>query len=165
LGTSVGQAPQRKTEEQLDAQAEVLRKIIALGQKHRVVVNLHNHTYEVEDNMHDLKGTVSRIPKIKLGPDLNWLRRAGVDPAGFIQQYKELIVLVHLRDQKADGSWSEALGEGSMNYKGIGQALREIGFNGYAIIELAHEKDFKRTRALRESLRISREFVRRTLGY
>jgi len=48
FGTSVGRAPAPKTEEQLDAQAELLRKIIALGKAHGVVLNLHNHTYEVE---------------------------------------------------------------------------------------------------------------------
>jgi hypothetical protein len=33
------------------------------------------------------------------------------------------------------------------------------------MIELAHEKDFKPTRPLRESFRISREFVRQSMGY
>ncbi len=55
LGTSVGDARQMKTPEQLDAQAELLRKIIAFGNEHGVVLNLHNHTYEVRDNEHDLK--------------------------------------------------------------------------------------------------------------
>ena len=165
LGTSVGHAPQRKTEAQLDAQAELLRKIIVFGAKNGVVLNLHNHTYEVADNLHDLKGTLARIPDVKLGPDLNWLVRGGVDPAQFIRQYGKQIVFLHLRDQNADGRWSEALGEGSMDYPGIAQALREIGFHGDAVIELAHEGGFKPTRPLRESLKMSREFVRRTLGY
>jgi sugar phosphate isomerase/epimerase len=165
LGTSVGHAPQRKTEPQLDDQAELLRKIIALGRKHGVVLNLHNHTYEVADNLHDLKGTLARIPDVKLGPDLNWLVRGGVDPAQFIRQYAKQIVFLHLRDQKADGRWSEALGEGDMDHKAIAQALRDIAFEGDAIIELAHEGNFKPTRPLRESLKLSREFVRRTLGY
>jgi sugar phosphate isomerase/epimerase len=165
LGTSVGHAPQRKTEAQLDAQAELLRKLIAFGAKNGVVLNLHNHTYEVVDNLHDLKGTLARIPDVKLGPDLNWLVRGGVDPAPFIRQYGKQLVFLHLRDQNADGRWSEALGEGSMDYPGIAQALREIGFHGDAVIELAHEGNFKPTRPLRESLKMSREFVRRTLGY
>ena len=33
-----------------------------------------------------------------------------------------------------------------------------------AVIELAHERDFKPTRPIRESLKISREFVRKVLG-
>lgn len=164
LGTSVGAAPKRKTPDQLDAQAELLRKIIALCQANGVVLNLHNHTYEVADELHDLKGTLARIPDVRLGPDLNWLLRGGVDPAKFIRRYGKQIVFLHIRDQKADGRWSEAVGEGDMDYREIGQALREVAFQGHVVIELAHERDFKPTRPLRESLKISRTFVRRVLG-
>jgi len=165
LGTSVGRAPAPKTPEQLDAQAELLRKIIAFGKSHGVVLNLHNHTYEVENGMHDLHGTLARIPDVKLGPDLNWLVRGGVDPVDFIHQYGRQIVFMHIRDQKADGKWSEAVGEGAMDYAGIAEALHAIPFKGDAVIELAHEQGFTPARPLREDWKISREFVRKTLGY
>ncbi|MBI4625489.1 MAG: sugar phosphate isomerase/epimerase [Verrucomicrobia bacterium] len=170
LGTSVGQlraaTPKpRKTPEQLDAQADCLRKMIALCTRHGVVLNLHNHTYEVENDLHDLKGTLARIPDVKLGPDLNWLVRGGVDSAAFIRQYGKQIVFLHLRDQRKDGRWVEAMGEGDTDFGAIAAALREVGFSGDAVIELAHERDFKPTRPLRESVKRSRDFVRRTLGY
>jgi len=165
LGTGVGRAPQHKTPEQLDAQAEVLRKVMALSKAHGVVLNLHNHTYEVENQEHDLKGTLARIPDIKLGPDLNWLLRAGVDPVDFIRRYGKRIVFLHLRDQKADGTWPEAMGEGNMDYVAIGRELKRMNYSGDAVIELAHEQGFQLTRPLRESLEISREYVRKTLGY
>jgi sugar phosphate isomerase/epimerase len=72
---------------------------------------------------------------------------------------------MHLRDQGRDGRWVEAMGEGDTDFAAIGRALHEIDFQGDAVIELAHERDFKPTRPLRESIRISREFVRRTMGY
>jgi sugar phosphate isomerase/epimerase len=169
LGTSVGAVAwgqkTRKTPAQLDAQAELLRKLIALCAKYGIVLNLHNHTYEVENGLYDLKGTLARIPAVKLGPDLNWLVRAGVDPAAFIRQFGDKIVFMHLRDQKKDGRWSEALGEGDTDFAAIAAALRQIHFRGHAVIELAHESDFKPTRPLRESLKMSRDFVRRVLGY
>lgn len=165
LGTSVGGAGKRKTPDQLDAQADLLKKIIAVAEAHGVVLNLHNHTYEVVDNMHDLRGTLARVPGVKLGPDLNWLVRGGVDPVEFLHEFADRVVFLHLRDQKADGKWSEAMGEGDMDYVAIGKALRQIGFSGEAVIELAHERDFTPTRPLRESLKISRQFVKDTLGY
>lgn len=164
LGISVGAMPQRKTEQQLDDQADLLRQLIALCTRHGVVLNLHNHTYEVANNMHDLKGTLSRIPDVKLGPDLGWLARAGVDPVSFIRQYGKQIVFLHLRDQK-ENRWSEAMGEGDMDYAAIGRALREVGFQGDAVVELAHERDFQPTRPLRDSLKLSRVFVKEKLGY
>jgi sugar phosphate isomerase/epimerase len=165
FGTSVGRAPKPKTPEEFDAQAECLRKVIALCKSHGIALNLHNHTYEVENQEHDLKGTLARIPDAKLGPDLNWLLRAGVDPVDFIKRYGDHIIFLHLRDQKKDGTWPEAMGEGDMNYVAIGKALHEINFSGEAAIELAHERGFKLTRPLRESLKMSRKYVRKTLGY
>ena len=165
FGVSVGKAPQPKTPAQLDAQAELLRRIIALCRSRGVVLNLHNHTYEVENDMHDLRGTLVRIPEVKLGPDLNWLVRGGVDPVSFIRTYGRQIVFLHLRDQKADGKWSEAMGEGNMDYVAIGKALREVKFSGEAVIELAHEGNFKPTRPLRDSLKMSRAYVKQTLGF
>jgi sugar phosphate isomerase/epimerase len=170
LGTSVGplrgaDAKKLKTPEQLDAQVACLRKISQLCADHHVVMNLHNHTYEVENDQHDLKGTLARMPDVKLGPDLNWLVRGGVDPATFIRAHGRQIVFLHLRDQKKDGRWCESIGEGDMDFPAIGAALRDIYFEGDAIIELAHEKDFTPTRPLRESFKRSREYVRNTLGF
>ncbi len=165
FGVSVGAAPAPKTPGQLDAQAELLRKLIGLCEANKVTLNLHNHTYEVEKGGHDLKGTLQRLPGVKLGPDLNWLVRARVDPTGFIRQHGNRIVFLHLRDQHRNGRWSEALGEGDTNFAAISRALREVNFSGDAVIELAHEGDFTPTRPLRESWKMSRDFVRRTLGY
>jgi len=165
LGTSVGKAPQLKTPAQFDAQAELLRKIMALCSDNGVVLNLHNHTYEVEHGMYDLNGTLARIPDVKLGPDLNWLERANVDPATFVEAFGPQIVFLHIRDQNADGTWSEAVGEGAMDYVRIGKALHGAGFSGDAVIELAHEQSFKLTRPLRDSLKMSRAYIRQTLGY
>ena len=47
----------------------------------------------------------------------------------------------------------------------IGKALRKVNFAGDAMIELAFESDFKPTRPLRETLRMSRDYVRKTLGF
>ncbi len=165
FGTSVGRAPQTKTAEHLDAQAELLRRIMNLCRDNGVVLNLHNHTYEVENDMHDLKGTLERIPEVKLGPDLNWLVRGGVDPVDFIETFGDRIVFLHIRDQNADGTWSEAVGEGDMDYVAIGKALCAVNFSGDVVIELAHESNFKPTRPLRDSLNMSRAYVRKTMSF
>jgi sugar phosphate isomerase/epimerase len=154
-----------KTAEQLAAQADLLRQIIALCTDHGVVLNLHNHTYEVENDLHDLRGTLLRVPDVKLGPDLNWLVRGGVDPVAFLRSFAKYIVFLHVRDQHADGRWSEAVGEGDMDFVGIRGALHRIDFQGDIVIELAHEQGFQLTRPLGDSLKMSRAFVRETLGY
>ncbi|MHB8898132.1 MAG: sugar phosphate isomerase/epimerase family protein [Thermoguttaceae bacterium] len=165
FGTSVGQAGHKKTDDELDAQAELLKRIIAVAESHGVVVNLHNHKYEVENELHDLRGTLARIPQVKLGPDLDWLVQAGVDPVKFLLDFGDRIVFLHLRDQKKDKTWVEAMGEGDMDYGAVRDALQKIHFQGHAVIELAHPRDLKLTRPLRESLKLSRQYVRKTLGF
>ncbi len=165
MGISVGNTENLKTENQLDVQAEVLIKIREMARQRNVVINLHNHTYEVEDDMHDLRGTLKRIPDIKLGPDINWLQRAGVDPVKFILEFGSQIVFMHLRDQRQDGKWSESVGEGNTDFANISKALKKIGFQGDLVIELAHENDFEPTRPIRESLQMSREYVKKVMGY
>jgi sugar phosphate isomerase/epimerase len=165
FGVSVGEPKDHvKTPEEFDNQALLLRKIIALGSLKGIVLNLHNHTAEVANNMFDLKGTLKRVPDIKLGPDLNWLLRAGVDPIAFLKEFRDQIVFLHLRDQLSDGKWPESMGEGNVDFTEIAAVLNEINFEGDAIVELAHEKGFKTTRPIRESLKMSREFMRKTMG-
>ena len=165
MGISVGNTDNIKTENQLDAQAEILIKIREMAVQKNVVINLHNHTYEVENDMHDLRGTLKRIPDIKLGPDINWLQRAGVDPVEFILEFGDQIVFMHLRDQGQDGRWSESLGEGNTDFDAISKALKKIRFQGDLVVELAHENDFVPTRPIRESLHMSREYVKKEMGY
>lgn len=161
LGVSVGACPRLKGEAEFDAQAEVLREMLRLCAEHGVAMNLHNHTHEVEHGEHDLRGTLARVPELKLGPDIGWLARAKVDPVDFLRRHATRITFLHLRDQTADGKWSEALGEGVVDFAGIARELRAMGFAGDMGIELTHEPGFMTTRSLQESFRMSREFARR----
>jgi sugar phosphate isomerase/epimerase len=167
IGVSVGHPPgnRKKTEDELDAQADLLRRIMYRASVNGIVVNLHNHTYEVENDEHDLRGTLARIPDAKLGPDLDWLVGAGEDPVEFIKRYGDRIVYAHLRDRSSEGLWVEAMGEGTIDYAAVAAALREVNFSGDLAIELAHPENLQLTRPLRESLKISREYVRKTMGY
>ena len=165
FGVTVGEPKGReKTDEDFDNQANLLKKIISLGKEKGIVLNLHNHTGEVKNNMYDLRGTLKRIPDIGLGPDLNWLLRAGTNPLKFLREFRKQIVFLHLRDQLSNGKWPESMGEGNVNFKEIADVLKEINFSGQTIIELAHENGFVPTRPLKESLKMSRDYMRKTMG-
>lgn len=165
LGISVGGSRQIKTEKQLDAQADMLKQVLLVCNENEVEANLHNHTYEIENGMHDLKGTLARIPEIKLGPDLNWLIRGGINPVDFINSYGKQIVYLHLRDQYADGKWTEYLGQGITDFNAIATALKNQKFNGDIAIELAFENGFSPVNSLKEDWRLSRAFVKKTFGW
>ena len=163
LGITVGDAKHVKTEDELDAQAELLKKIIPICEKNKVEPNLHNHTFEVTNGLYDLKGTLKRIPDIKLGPDLNWLVRAGVDPVWFIKTYGHQMVYMHIRDQRADGKWTEAVGEGVIDFPAIAKALKDINYHHKAAIELAFDEPPKNP--VREDWKKSREYVRKVFEW
>lgn len=163
FGISVGDAGRKKTEAELDIQADTLREIIRICSGRGIVPNLHNHTYELRDELHDFKGTIERVPELKLGPDLNWLIRGGVDPVRFIKTYGQRMVYLHLRDQHVNGKWSEALGEGATDFKAIAAALEEIQYNGMAAVELAYDGPAKNSTAV--NWQKSRVFVRQTFGW
>jgi len=165
LGLSVGDARRRKTPAEFDAQAACLREIFRISREEGVQPNLHNHVYEVADGEFDLRNTLDRVPEAKLGPDLGWLFRAKIDPADFIRRHGPRIIFAHLRNEKADGKWPETLAEGVIDFKAVGQALRNAGFSGTLAIELAHEKDFVPTQSFGQSVRASREFVKNVMGY
>ena len=69
---------------ELDAQADLLTTTRHICDENGIVSNLHNHTYEVENDLHGLKGSLARIANYKLGTDINCLIRAGEDPVKFI---------------------------------------------------------------------------------
>ncbi|MBE7175316.1 MAG: hypothetical protein INR69_02880 [Mucilaginibacter polytrichastri] len=117
-------AHRRKSGQELVAQAGMLARALKVCSEKGTVANLHDHTFEVNDGMHDLKSTRSRIPDFKLGPDLNWLIRGGVDPVDFIREYGKQIVCLHIRDQTASSRWTDAVGEGATDFPAIAQVLR-----------------------------------------
>jgi sugar phosphate isomerase/epimerase len=163
FGVSVGDAGRVKTETELDAQADLLLKLIKTCNDHQITLNLHNHTYEVANSLHDLKGTLARIPDIKLGPDLNWLVRAGVNPVDFIHNYGSQMVYMHIRDQAADGKWTETVGSGSMDYKAIAKALKQQNYKGRAAIELAF--DSPPINPLKKDWKASLKYVKSTFDW
>ncbi len=165
FGISVGSKDGLKTEGELDAQADLLLKIRNVCEAHGIQPNLHNHTYEVENDMHDLKGTLKRIPDYKLGPDLNWLIRGGIDPVEFIHTYGRQIVYLHIRDQYTDGTWSEYVGQGDTDFKPVAEALKAQKFNGQVAIELAFPTNFEPRNELKDDWKMSREYVREVFGW
>ena len=162
LGISTGDKGSTKTPEDLDTQAEVLLKIKGMCEDNGIVMNLHNHTYEVRDNEYEIEENIKRIPDVKLGPDLNWLLRAGIDPFVFLRKYRDRIAFMHVRDEK-QGRWVEYLGEGDFDLTEFGDVIDEIKFSGDMAIELAHEANHKFVRSMGVNFKLSYQNLRKAL--
>jgi sugar phosphate isomerase/epimerase len=164
FGVSTGGSPEgKKTDEQLDTQCRLLRRLIDLAKGHGVTLNQHNHTYEALYGEHEVTENLKRLPDLKLGPDLNWLRRAGVNALEFLRRHGPSIAFMHLRDQKGD-RWVEALGDGDEDYGALAKVLDAIDFSGPLAIELAHEGDQQFTRTMGENFAVSCRNLRKAWG-
>lgn len=163
LGITVGDAGRMKTEDELDDQAVCIQKVMKICEENQIQPNMHNHTFEVKSDLHDWQGTVERVPELKLGPDLNWLIRGGVDPVWFIKKYGDNMVYLHIRDQDSEGKWTKTVGEGVTDFPAIARALNEVDFNGRAAVELAFEET--PTGSVREYWKDSREYVKKVFGW
>jgi len=154
-----------KSENEYAVQAETLGEIGQICRKNGLSATVHLYAHHVRDGELEVRKICETVPAemLSLGPDLDWVSRGGVDPEDFLRRYGNRINYMHLRDNK-NGRWTEALGEGDVDYASLARTLKEIDFNGWIVVELAHEKDFERTRSIGESLRLSREHLLKTMG-
>lgn len=163
LGISTGSPGGQKSEEQLDVQAAVVRAMIETCAREGIVLNAHNHTYELDWNQFELQGMLARLPELKLGPYLNWVLRAGYDPLAFVREHADRIVFLHLRDQ-ADDIWVQSLGEGEDDYEALAALLDEIDFGGWVAVELAFRAEHPVTRPMGENYALSLQHLRQAFG-
>jgi sugar phosphate isomerase/epimerase len=126
-------------------------------------INLYYHNHHVEFRKYDGKFLLDIIaeecPDIGFELDLHWVQRGGANPIDLIEKYADRIELIHLKDYRIgeisddafedldDGNVMEfyqaftntiefaELGQGSMDYKAIMEAVIEAGGVRYALVE------------------------------
>lgn len=106
----------------------------------------HNHSHEFI-KMANGKSTYEMLLEgldpecAALELDCFWAQNAGVDPASFIQEHKDLIRLIHVKDMgvrrnpetnRAENFITE-VGHGNMNYKKIVKAADEAGVEFFVV--------------------------------
>ena len=89
---------------------------------------------------------------IALAPDIAHLVRGETDPVDTIYKYADRIQYIHLKDIR-DNEFHE-LGEGLIDLPGVVQALKDIAYNGWAVVELDDT-----THTPLESAMISRKYI------
>lgn len=156
---------ERKSDEELDAQA---RYVDALGEKLRLQgfrLHLHHHDPEMAENAREWRHLLTHTDPKLVGfcVDVDWVRRGGQDPLQILREAGPRLVSLHLRNTR-DGIWTEDFGEGDIDYAAIAGHLRATGFQGWLIVELAYAKQTRLTRPLEENLRLSRAFAEKIFG-
>ncbi|HEY6468017.1 MAG TPA: TIM barrel protein [Candidatus Acidoferrales bacterium] len=134
----------------------------------------HNHLNSVSEHPEGLVKVFDAVDPeyVKLLFDIAHYQAGGGDPVKGIAQFKEHLALLHIKDlgkpldlpaddPKRLEDFVE-LGRGGVNIPGVFDALREIKFHGWAIVELDSEIDKSRTP--KDSAEISKAYLQQKLG-
>jgi inosose dehydratase len=104
---------------------------------------------------------------VKLCLDVHWVfRGAGNSQVALfdiIKLYRSRIVELHLR-QSQNGIWTEALGEGDIDYTRLATTLAEMGLNPLMVLEQAIEEGSPNTMNALEAHRESLNYATRVFA-
>jgi len=98
------------------------------------------------------------LSKIAFCPDTAHLAAGGGNPAELIRQYPDRVKHVHLKDFQKSPFAFLPLGRGELDFKEIFSALKEVNYQGWAVVELdGYDGD------PREAAEISMKFIQENL--
>jgi inosose dehydratase len=151
-----------KTDAELEVQARSVNRLAAAlaGRGQRLI--LHHHDPEMADHAREWRHLLRNTDPRHVGfcLDFDWVLAGGQDPFALLREAGPRVDSFHLRNARR-GVWTQSVGEGDYDYPALARFLREHGFAGYLVVELAHRQETEITRPLAENLRLSRQYVER----
>lgn len=143
---------------------EIGKRTAELG----IPVVFHPHVGSLSEAPADthrvLRATDPRYVRLLL--DVAHWQQGGGDPVAAIRQYRDRLQMLHIKDVRPAagraGYQFVELGRGTVDLRGVFRALRDIHFDGWAVVELDSVPDPSRTPA--QSAAISKEYLERVIG-
>ncbi len=138
-----------------------------------VPLGYHNHLNTISEHPRNLQIVLeSSDPKyVKLELDTAHFLAGGGNPAEAIRQYHDRLLFLHLKDvvdipletkgAKYPFNFVE-LGRGRVDFPAVFGALEEVGFSGWAVVELDRIPDKSTTP--KEAAEISKKFLEQKIG-
>jgi inosose dehydratase len=160
---------QDKTEAQLETQARALdtlgRELAARGLR----LAFHNHSPEMRASAREFHHMMVGTSPAHVGLclDAHWIYRGAgnsqVALFDIVRLYGERIASLHLR-QSRQGTWTQTLSDGDIDYHRLAAVLQHLAFNGPLIMEQAVETGTPTDLPAVERERQSRQWVRQVFG-
>lgn len=133
-----------------------------------VPLGYHNHMGTLGEKPEEVDRILDAAdPRyVKLELDVAHYQQGGGDPVQAIRQYRDRLLFLHIKDVESPvpGAVDNKpayrfveLGRGKVDLKGVFEALHEIAFRGWAIVELDRVPDPARTP--KESAVIARQYL------
>lgn len=154
-----------KTDAELEIQAQTLNEIGRALRESSVHLDIHCHAPEMRSGGREFCFNLDHTEPslVRLNADVDWIKRGGCDPYDLLTRYADRIGSCHLRNG-VGGVWSEAFGDGDIDYRRIAKIFEKIQSPIWLTVELAYEKNTPRTRSLAEDAAVSRKYVREIFG-
>lgn len=151
--------------------ADLAAMLTRLGERTAVLgvpLVYHHHMNSTGEGPDAIEAILRDVPAAAVGLlfDIAHYQQGGGDPVQFIRRYGKAIKVVHLKDVRPSDTspgyqWVE-LGRGRVDVKGCVAALRDVGFAGWAIVELDRVVDPGGTP--KASAAANRDYVVKELG-
>jgi inosose dehydratase len=134
-----------------------------------VPIGFHNHMNNLGERPDEVKWILDAAdPRyVKLQLDTAHYQQGGGHPVKAIREYRDRLIFLHIKDLESPvpagtGHQSQnyrfvELGRGKVDFKGVFAALDEVGFKGWAVVELDRVPDPSRTP--KEAGAISKKFL------
>jgi inosose dehydratase len=152
---------ERKTDAELDIQSRAIDRLGAELAKRKIRFFVHQHAPEMAENArewrHMLRNTDKRRVEICL--DVHWIFRGGQDVMTLLEEAAPRLGSMHLRNSR-NKIWLEELADGDVDYRAVARYLKQTGFRGWLIPELAWDNETQITRPLEENLRRSLDYTK-----
>jgi inosose dehydratase len=139
-----------------------------------IPIGYHNHMNNLGERPEEVRWVLDAADPqyVKLQLDTAHYQQGGGDPVKAVREYRDRLIFLHIKDLESPvpsgtGHQSQSyrfveLGRGKVDLKGVFAALDEVGFKGWAVVELDRVPDAARTP--KESAAISKKYLE-SLGY
>jgi inosose dehydratase len=114
--------------------AAALDRVMDIADEHGLTATYHPHLSTIVEGPDQVDDIFARTG-IGFCPDLGHLAAAGGDCVDLVRRYADRIPYIHYKDVTAAGAFVP-LGEGTVDFGGVTDALREAGYDGWITIEL-----------------------------
>jgi inosose dehydratase len=156
---------ERKTDIELKTQAHYINQLGGALKRRGIRLLLHHHTPELREQAREWWYELEHTSPKNAGccVDVHWAYRGGQEVMPFLRRVGARVESLHLRNSQR-GVWMEDFGPGDVDYAPVAAYLHEINYQGFLVVELAHEKGTSMTRGLEEDLRRSRLYTEKVFG-
>lgn len=135
-----------------------------------VQVAYHPHMGSIGEKPNDIDRVLDATdPRyVRLLLDVAHFQAGGGDPVAAVRRYKDRLALLHIKDlRRFPGGRPSSfqfveLGRGSVDLRGVFAALHDVGFKGWAVVELDSVPD--PTESPKEAAALNKRYLEQTVG-